>query len=210
MEQIVILLEIIGTIAFASSGAMVGIYKKMDLFGVIVMAVTTAVGGGLMRDMILGNLPPAAFTDPIYVILSTVCAIVLFIVIYNRERFSDNKVFVLYEKAMTIMDAVGLGVFTILGIEKAYEQGYQNELFFLVFLGILTGVGGGVIRDVLAQKTPLIFKKHIYACASLVGALFCVLCMPFSKDIAMIGGACLVIVIRLLAVMYHWNLPKMK
>ena len=140
MEQIVLLLEIIGTIAFASSGAIVGIYKKMDLFSVIVMAVITAVGGGLMRDMILGSLPPAAFTDPIYVILSTVCAIVLVIVIYNRERFSDKKVFVLYEKAMTIMDAVGLEVFTILGIEKVYEQGYQNELFFLVFLGILDGV----------------------------------------------------------------------
>lgn len=210
MGQIVFLLEMIGTIAFASSGAMVGIYKKMDLFGVIVMAVTTAVGGGLVRDMILGYLPPAAFTDPVYVILSTVCAIALFIVIYNRKRFSGRKVFLLYEKTMTIMDAVGLGVFTTLGIEKAYENGYQNELFFLVFLGILTGVGGGVIRDVLAQKTPLIFRKQIYACASLIGALFCALCMPFSKDLAMVGGTCLVIAIRLLAVMYHWNLPKMK
>ena len=92
MRQIVFLLEMIGTIAFASSGAMVGIYKKMDLFGVIVMAVTTAVGGGLVRDMILGYLPPAAFTDPIYVILSTACATSLFITIYNRKHFSGKKV----------------------------------------------------------------------------------------------------------------------
>lgn len=210
MHRLIFLLELIGTIAFAASGAMVGIRKKMDIFGVMVMAIVTAVGGGIMRDMILGYLPPAAFLNPVYVEISILTSLILFVVIYNKDRFSENKMSVWYEKAMLLMDAVGLGVFTTLGIEKAYENGYREDTFLLLFVGILTGVGGGVIRDVFAMEMPYIFMKHIYACASLLGAIFCVAVMPYAKEVAMVGGTVIVILIRILAAKYRWNLPQMR
>lgn len=210
MDLVVFMLEIVGTIAFAASGAMVGIHKKMDVFGVIVMAITTAVGGGVMRDIILGILPPAAFINPLYVLISTVCALILFVVMYNRWAVSEGKLLLIYDITLVIMDAIGLGVFTMTGIEKAYAIRDDKDYFLIALVGILTGVGGGVLRDMMAQRTSLIFVKQIYASAAICGAVFCIICMPYSKSIAMVGGAGIIMAIRILSVIYHWNLPKVK
>lgn len=210
MDIIVFLLELIGTIAFAASGAMVGIHKRMDIFGVIVMAITTAVGGGVMRDIILGLLPPTAFVNPLYVIIASISALVLFVAMYHKGNVVEGKMFSIYDKTLMFMDAIGLGVFTMIGVEKAYVIRDEKDYFLIALVGILTGVGGGVIRDIMAQRTPLIFVKQIYASAAICGAIFCLLCMPYSKIIAMVGGAGIIIAIRFLSVIYHWNLPKVK
>lgn len=210
MERLVFILEIIGTIAFALSGVMVGIEKKMDIFGVTVMAIVTSVGGGILRDVILGDTPPMTFRNPIYVEIAIGCAIVTFVSSYKNIYFAESKMKWFFDKSIIIMDAIGLGVFTAVGTDRAYSRGFGDDIFLLLFVGILTGVGGGVLRDMLAQKTPLIFLKQIYACASLVGAIICVLVEPVSRQLGMCMGTMIIIVIRLLAVNYHWNLPKIR
>lgn len=207
-EIIVFIIEIIGTIAFASSGAMVGIRKNMDVFGVIVMAITTAVGGGIIRDLILDIKPPSTFRNPVYVEFAIGTALVLFMIFYMKKQILYSRALVYYEKLMNVLDAIGLGAFTVIGVHTAYAIGYGPQIFLLLFVGVITGVGGGVIRDMMAREMPFIFVKHIYACASLVGAAVCVMLMQYHKPTAMILGASAVIIIRLLAAKHRWNLPK--
>lgn len=210
IEKIVFIIEIIGTIAFASSGAMVGIRKNMDIFGVMVMAITTAVGGGIIRDLILGIRVPNTFRNPVYVEFAIGTALVLFIIFYIRRQMMESSVMVYYERLMSLMDAIGLGAFTVIGVQTAWEIGYGPQKFLLLFVGVVTGVGGGVLRDMMAMEMPFIFVKHVYACASLIGAVVCVLLMKYHKSAGMIIGAIVVIIIRLLAAKYKWNLPRIK
>lgn len=207
-ETLVFIIEIIGTIAFASSGAMVGIRKNMDVFGVMVMAITTAVGGGIIRDLILGIRVPNTFRNPVYVEFAIGTSLVLFVVFYIRRQTMESSVMVYYERLMSLMDAIGLGTFTVIGVQTAWEIGYGPQKFLLLFVGVITGVGGGVLRDMMAMEMPFIFVKHVYACASLIGAVVCVLLMKYHKSAGMIIGAIVVIVIRLLAAKYKWNLPR--
>lgn len=209
-EVIVFIIEIIGTIAFASSGAMVGIRKNMDVFGVIVMAITTAVGGGIIRDLILDIKPPNTFRNPVYVEFAIGTALVLFIIFYVRKQILDSRFMVYYEKLMNFMDAIGLGAFTVIGVNTAYSIGYGPQKFLLLFVGVITGVGGGVLRDMMSKEMPFIFVKHIYACASLAGAMVCVALIRYNKSAGMILGALVVIIIRLLAAKNRWNLPKIE
>ncbi|GLB33004.1 membrane protein [Lacrimispora amygdalina] len=200
--------EAIGTIAFASSGAMVAIKKQLDLLGVIVLGVTTAVGGGMLRDIIIGNVPPALFKDPIYVLLAFITVMLLFITVRMNQKFLSGRHMETFEKIMNIFDAIGLGAFTVVGIDTAVLAGYGTYHFLIIFLGVITGVGGGILRDIMAGQTPYVLKKHIYACASITGAiLYAGLMNRINADIAMLAGAAAVIIIRLLATRFCWNLP---
>lgn len=200
--------EAIGTIAFASSGAMVAIKKQLDLLGVIVLGVTTAVGGGMLRDIIIGNVPPALFKDPIYVLLAFITVMLLFITVRLNQEFLSGRHMETFEKIMNIFDAIGLGAFTVVGIDTAVLAGYGNYHFLIIFLGVITGVGGGILRDIMAGQTPYVLKKHIYACASIAGAiLYAGLMNHINGNIAMLAGAAAIIVIRLLATRFCWNLP---
>ena len=109
---------------------------------------------------------------------------------------------------MILLDAIGLGAFTVIGVETAYAIGYGPQKFLLLFVGVITGVGGGVIRDMMAQQIPFILVKQVYACASLLGACVCVWLMPYHKSFSMILGAVTVVIIRILAATYRWDLPK--
>ena len=109
---------------------------------------------------------------------------------------------------MILLDAIGLGAFTVIGVETAYEIGYVHHRFLLLFVGVITGVGGGMIRDMMAQQIPFILVKQIYACASLAGAGVCIWLMPYHKSASMILGAVVVVIIRILAATYRWDLPK--
>jgi uncharacterized membrane protein YeiH len=201
-------IEAVGTIAFASSGAMVAIKKQLDLLGVIVLGVTTAVGGGMIRDIIIGNVPPALFKDPVYVLLAFFTVMILFIIVRSNQRILDGRSLVTYEKVMNIFDAVGLGAFTVVGIDTAILSGYGDYHFLIIFLGVITGVGGGILRDIMAGQTPYVLRKHIYASASIAGAiLYAGLLGHINGNIAMLIGACAVVLIRLLATRYCWNLP---
>ena len=200
--------EAVGTIAFASSGAMVAIKKQLDLLGVIVLGVTTAVGGGMLRDIIIGNVPPNLFKDPVYVLLAFITVMILFVIVRCNQKILASRSIEMYEKVMNIFDAVGLGAFTVVGIDTAVLSGYGRYHFLIIFLGVITGVGGGLLRDIMAGETPYILKKHVYACASITGAvLYAYLQDYMNNDAAMLIGAGSVILIRILATRYCWDLP---
>lgn len=203
---LVFVLELIGTVAFAVSGAIVGIKKQMDLLGVIVLGVCTAVGGGIVRDLILGITPPATFQDPVYTLTAAAVSVLMFLP-HVRARVGRHEP--VFDRLLLVMDAVGLGVFTVVGVQCAYRQTEHYTLFLTVFVGLITGVGGGVLRDVFSGERPYIFVRHLYACASIIGALICALCWNrLGANAAMLFGAAAIVVLRLLAAYYHWSLPK--
>ena len=209
-DYIVFCMELVGTVAFAASGAVVGINCRMDVFGVCVLGVVTAVGGGMTRDVILGKIP-GALVEPVYVAVAVAAALLVFLVEYFKKGLLQGKTGVLYERVMLVMDSVGLGIFTGMGVMTGIQNGDLENTFLLVFLGTLTGVGGGLLRDMMAGVPPYIFVKHIYACASVVGAMCCVwLYRDLGQIPAMMISAVLIILIRFLAAYYHWNLPRMK
>lgn len=198
--------EFVGTVSFAISGAMEAIRHKMDLFGVIMLGLITACGGGVLRDIVIGVIPPRVFQNPTWAILAIIISLLVFIIL----RFSKaalQHVVRLRETLYFLADTGGLAAFTVLGIESAGEGSFA----LLLFVGIITGVGGGVLRDVLAGTVPSIFKKHIYALASAAGALTDILLMRIlPHEIAMLAGFCVVVLIRVLASYFHWNLPHIE
>lgn len=198
--------EFVGTVSFAISGAMEAIRHKMDLFGVIMLGLITACGGGVLRDIVIGVIPPRVFRNPTWAILAIIISLLVFIIL----RFSKaalQHVVRLRETLYFLADTGGLAAFTVLGIESAGEGSFA----LLLFVGIITGVGGGVLRDVLAGTVPSIFKKHIYALASAAGALTDILLMRIlPHEIAMLAGFCVVVLIRVLASHFHWNLPHIE
>ncbi len=210
LDKYIFVLEIIGTIAFASSGAMVGIKKHMDLLGVCVLGMTTAVGGGMIRDLILGVTPPVMFQNPTYALLAIAFSVFVFCSMYffqgkqQKSRFQE-----VYDKLMMIFDSLGLGLFTVVGVTTAINIGYETTGFLQIFVGVLTGVGGGVLRDIMAGNMPYIFVKHVYASASIIGAIVCVLIeLRFGELPSMLIGAAVVFIIRILAAHFKWNLPR--
>ncbi len=204
-QTLLLVIELIGIVSFAISGAMTAIKKNMDIFGVAILGLTTAVGGGVIRDLILGKTPPATFQSPIYAVTAIVTSLIFFI---PAVRHFLNKKPLLYDIGLLVMDSIGLGVFTVVGIKTAFSASDERNIFLFVFVGVVTGVGGGVLRDLLAGNTPYIFVKHFYASASLVGAIATTLLWQTGETVSMSVGAALVIILRLLAARFHWSLPK--
>ena len=202
MDIFILVLELIGAAAFAVSGAMTGIRKSMDIFGAFVLALTVAVGGGIIRDIILGAFPPAMFQNPIYALTAFLTCLIVFIP-QVRDLLERSS------RVMLLADSIGLGIFTVSGAMRAFEVSENPTVFLAVFVGVITGVGGGLLRDVMAGDMPYIFVRHIYATASIARALlFCIL-MPYTNGyVAMLSGAVLIVLIRLLASHYRWSLPK--
>lgn len=202
-------LEMIGTVAFALSGAMVAIQKRLDLLGILVLGITTAVGGGMIRDLIIGVHPPMMFVKPVYVVVSAIFILILFLIIkvnHSSPKFLESA---LYETLFNLMDAIGLGVFTVVGVNSVMNNDMNHMLFLKIFLGVITGVGGGLIRDMMANETPGILRKHVYACASIAGAVCYIILYDWLRSgTAMVLSVILVVVIRMLAKHYEWNLPK--
>lgn len=208
--NIQLIAEIMGTVAFAISGAMLAIERKMDLFGIVFLGIVTAAGGGFIRDMTLGIVPPAMFSSPMVLplaILSSlaVCALVAWLYKGSDEELHGER----FQWILNFTDAIGLGLFTEAGANTAIDSGYGDYHAFVIFLGMLTGVGGGMFRDVLAGIMPAVLRKHVYACASLVGAIcYLGLLCAMPRGYAMFTGAMIVVVIRLLASHYKWNIPR--
>ena len=190
--------EIIGTVAFAMSGATVAIEKEMDILGVVVLGITTAIGGGIIRDVLIGTLPPVSLCNPEYAIIAIIVSLTVFVP-KIRKHINMNSI------SMVAVDAVGLGAFTIVGCNSAI--GFDN-IFLQIFLGVLTGVGGGVLRDIFAAQKPKIFVRHFYAMASLFGAITYSLILPYSNSAAIISGMIVVVILRIAAAKYKWHLPK--
>ena len=209
-KTVTFIMEMIGTVAFAASGAMVGAGRGMDIFGVCVLGVVTSVGGGMIRDIVLGIIPPNMFQHPSYTIVATITSCLVFLVLSVKRRLLEGHFKENYDRIMLVMDSIGLGIFTVVGVNTGINNGYMDHTFLLVFLGTITGVGGGLLRDMMAGVPPYIFVRHVYACPSIVGAIACVfIYRSFGAVEAMVGASAVVIVIRYLAAHYHWNLPRL-
>ena len=210
-ENVLIILEIIGTIAFAISGALVAVKVRYDVFWVAVVGSITAVGGGIMRDILIGKIPPTIFSKFYIILIAIVTSFIVFIVAYyKRKNFDVVKERI--EQVNNIFDAIGLAVFTVMGMQIAFENCFEENLFLCVTIALLSAVGGGLLRDVLTETQPYIFKKHIYALASIVGALLYYACevLVGIQVLSAVVGIVFIIGIRILATKYRWSLPKVK
>lgn len=209
-STITFIMEILGTIAFAASGAMVGIERHMDIFGISVLGVVTAVGGGVIRDVLLGVIPPSVFQKGIYAGVAVATACLIFAIFYLKKELLLGDFRRTYDKIMLAMDSVGLGIFTVVGVNTGILNGHGDNTFLLVFLGTITGVGGGILRDMMAGVPPYIFVRHVYASASIVGAIVCAFMYRYFGAVeAMLGASAVVVLIRFLAAHYRWNLPRL-
>lgn len=192
-------IDILGTIAFAISGVLVAMDKKLDLFGVFIIAFVTAVGGGTLRDMLIGNTPVLWMQDSIYTF--TILGAVIFAILF-RERIRYLR------KSLFLFDTIGIGLYTMVGIEK----GLQADLIpiMCIALGTITASFGGVIRDILCNEIPVIFRKEIYATACILGggSYFLIRKLPIIEEYAFVAAIIVVIGIRLLAVRFKIALPN--
>jgi uncharacterized membrane protein YeiH len=209
MNNFIIIFELIGTVAFSISGALTALDHSMDIFGVIILGVITATGGGVFRDIILGHFPPDAFVNPIYVLFAAVTALIVFLIFYfhvDQKKFINQKH---GGRIFLIADAIGLGIFTVMGCETAAHLYSLSNGFLVVFSGVVTGVGGGLLRDMIVSQLPDIFARHIYAIASIIGAIVTLLFYRFHAGYSgTIAGVITITAIRLAAAHWHWSLPR--
>ncbi|MFF2962890.1 trimeric intracellular cation channel family protein [Streptomyces sp. NPDC057963] len=194
-------LDIAGIFVFAISGALLAVRKNFDVFGIAVLAEVTALGGGLFRDIVIGAVPPAAFTDLGYFTTPLLAAGLVFFLHPHVERI---------QVGVNVFDAAGLGLFCVTGTVKAY--GYGLGLTASAALGLATAVGGGVLRDVLANEVPSLLRwdRDLYAVPAIVGAAMIVLCIRFDALNAFTSGTAVIMAfaLRLLAMRYHWRAPR--
>lgn len=193
-------LDFIGTFAFAISGIRLASAKQFDLFGAYVVGVVTAIGGGTLRDLMLG-VTPIWMINPMYLICSGIA--LLWVILFEKKLVRQEVTFFIF-------DTIGLALFTVVGVEKALGLGFP--LWVAVIMGTITGAAGGVFRDVFINEIPLIFRKEIYALACIIGGLFYGLFNWLNVDLVL--TQCLsgfsVFLVRILAVKYHLGLPRLK
>lgn len=206
-----VFLEFIGIAAFAISGAMAAIDREADIFGVLFLAVITALGGGVLRDMMLGHFPPRMFASYAYILTAVICALAVFADAYVRQesyRRNQKKL----DGIVNVFDALGLAVFTVSGMNIAIEAYGLSNPILPALLGMTTGVGGGMLRDVLTGRMPGVLYKRVYAVASLAGALVYYALLRFGADrlTGAVAAIALILLTRLLATRYKWNLPRIK
>ncbi len=192
-------LDLIGTAAFAASGAWAGIRRNMDLFGVMVLGLVTATGGGTLRDILLGDTPPFCLQDEIYLYIAIGISLATFLL---HRHMKWLRYPLLY------FDAVGLGTFVVIGTEKALRFG--TGALGAVLLGVMTATAGGMIRDILANQVPLVLRKEVYASACLAGGVLLVGLQQTAllSNVTWLSAAGLVILVRLLAIRFDWALPR--
>ncbi len=203
-----LLIDRLGTAAFAMSGAMVACKKKADLFGIVFLAIITALGGGMMRDVLLGHCPPALFTNWPDLTISVITALLVFF--FFRYRWD------LYEKEAekvnfinSLVDSAGLGMFAVAGCQVAIADGYGMSWFLVLCMGMITACGGGLLRDIILVEIPFILTKYIYAIAAIAGSVvYCFIHYGLEQEnLAVLCGTLTTFVLRVLARTYTWNLP---
>ena len=201
IDGFISILDYLGTVAFAVTGASKAISHHADIFGIIVLATVVGVAGGITRDVIFGRFP-TAFSDPIYISMTVIVGVVMFF-LYTKFKNKMN--------IWLVFDAVGLGVFSILGASIAYQV-VGMEFLPMLFGGMITAIGGGILRDVFVREIPIVFVKEVYAVASILGIVvfYGILNIGVEIQIASVIGIIVSTGTRLLAMKYNWNLPKVK
>lgn len=200
--------EIAGTIAFAISGALVGISRRMDIFGILVLALSTAIGGGIIRDVLVGNIPPNSFKTSLYIVLTIVITFIIFFIYRNKAlRYMSRRKL---QKIYLLADTLGLASFTVTGTTIGFNA-YPEYPLFAVILGLITAVGGGIIRDVLAQRIPSVLQEEIYALPSIIGGVVFYIIVSIGNEYWYLASPIsffVVFLLRLIGIYYHLSLPK--
>ncbi|MFC5003672.1 trimeric intracellular cation channel family protein [Dactylosporangium cerinum] len=200
-SAVITILELAGLYVFATSGALMAVYKGFDVVGIVVLAMLTALGGGILRDLIIGATPPAAFTEVSYLVVPLLAAVVTFFVhrLVHRLTFT-----------VLVFDAAGLGLFCVTGTLKALDFGLGP--LQAVLLGITTAVGGGVLRDITARETPALVQvdTDLYAIPAAAGAVIVAVAdqVGLPMTAVAVGAAALVFAFRLTAMLRHWTAPR--
>ena len=196
--RLLLAVDVLGVFVFGLSGGLVAVRKQLDIFGVAALSLAAGLGGGVVRDLLIGAVPPVALRDGRYVSAALLAAGVTFVAHRQLERLGP---------AVRIFDAIGLGFFAVAGTSKALNAGLAG--FAGVGLGVVTAIGGGVIRDLLAGEVPLVLRREIYAVAALLGAV--VVAVAYQVDaygpLPAAGAVVLTFIVRLLAMRRDWNAP---
>ena len=214
LDTIITVIEIIGVVSFSISGSIVAIDKEMDFIGVIFLAMITSFGGGVMRDLIIGRTPAVFVSMPLYVIISIATSVTVFVLASVFKR-----VYVRKEELVTqinnFIDAAGIGAFTVSGVRLCLDVCPEKGAFLAIMMGMIASIGGGMVRDVCLRDIPFVFRKRIYALASLSGAVLYYLIAVYAfggseagEIIASILGILLVFFVRVFATVFKWNMPK--
>lgn len=199
--EFISLMELMGTVAFAVSGALVAIKNELDYYGICILAIITAVGGGLVRDVIINVGLPACLDNPIYVIISIISAVI--VILFYKKTIKFHNI-------ITFFDAIGLAAFTAIGCEVAVSSGYATP-WIVITLALLTGTGGGVFRDVFVKDIPFVFRKEIYAVASILGSIVFLIALMFLKEQwAIYIAFAVTFIIRLVSMKLDIHLGKAK
>ena len=198
METFLLVLDLVGTFVFAISGATVGVRNRLDLFGVLVVSFAAATFGGITRDVLIGSLPPAALTTWVYVAVSCLAGLITFYRHAIVERLSQP---------VLVFDAAGLAIFAVTGASKALSFGMAP--LGAILLGMLSGIGGGIARDIIVNRTPVVLQAELYAVAALVGATIVVLGreVGMPEQVTLLTGAGVCFGLRFMAIRFGWRLP---
>lgn len=210
-EWIYYIFEMIGIVAFAVSGAMVAISKRVDVFGVVLCGVITALGSGIIRDILIGISPPKFFSSYEYVLGAVITSIAVFLIAFIfLDKYQQHSVMI--DTVNNIFDAIGLGIFTVTGAKVAYVSGFTTNGILVVSLATITGIGGGILRDLMLKEIPFVLKKRVYALASIIGATIYHLLYTHSVSyrVATVITVVVVFVIRICATVFEWDLPSVK
>jgi uncharacterized membrane protein YeiH len=190
--------DILGIVAFSISGVLAAMEKRLDMFGIFIIAFVTALGGGTLRDILIGDTPVAWMRDPLYGVIVFISVVI---------GITGAKLVKRLEKPLFLFDSLGLGLFTILGMEKGIALGLHPAI--CIALGTITGCFGGVTRDIALNTIPMIFQKEIYATACIIGGVLYFLLLKANLSFVPMNLVCIasIVVIRLIAVRYNWSLP---
>ncbi len=193
-------LDLFGTMIFAVTGALKAIEHKLDVVGVVVLSGVAGLAGGIIRDVVLGLTPPSALVDPSYIIITSITGIGILLL----YRYTKNLM-----RLFLTFDAFGLGIFSLLGANIAFSM-FGLNLVIMIFSGVITAVGGGIIRDMLVSEVPLVLRKELYVSVSFVGVLlfFILLYLGVNIIISTIIGIIVTTFFRIVAIKYNWNLPR--
>ena len=199
--------DLVWTLVFAISGAIAAVKKRLDLYGIFILAIVTALGGGMIRDILLGRTPPGVFTDIRYLGVSCLGGLLVIFFYKAIDRLHHP---------LRIMDALGLGIFTVIGVNVTLAS--HGSWFAAVMLGMVTGTGGGMVRDVLAKEVPMVLQREVYAVASMAGAVFYIIWLQLpllagfrdiQGSIGALLSAALIAAIRIISVYHNWHLPRL-
>ncbi len=209
MEIFSTVIEVIGIIAFSVSGSMVAIRRKTDLFGVMLLSILTSMGGGLLRDVIFSFTPPVIFSLKWYLLICVVVSVIVFLIARKYSKtYLENETKI--EHINDIFDALGLGIFAVMGTKVGIEHGFVNDAVITISCGVITCIGGGIIRDVLTMSIPFVLVKRIYAIAAIWGSgvYYVMYLFEINDGVAIVSGVLVTFVLRLLAMIFKWNMPK--